>query len=205
MRFSANLKSIEIICGCLITWKRVILWPQTMIWHKTLITVPFVGRKWRLRESCPARISSTSKYHYSAFLNKFYTKFYIFSSCLQSWLEQDTSCPTCRLALSVQNSQPQPNRPNTLNLDELDQIAGATVNNATGAGAGIGGVRNNHFFHFNGSRYVSWLPNFSVEVSNLNNVLRNGHLTATINQLQQQQQTSQLRNMAIHVSSLVIY
>lgn len=23
----------------------------------------------------------------------------------------------------------------------------------------------NHFFHFDGSRYVSWLPSFSVEVS----------------------------------------
>lgn len=26
--------------------------------------------------------------------------FFFYSSCLRSWLEQDTSCPTCRKALS---------------------------------------------------------------------------------------------------------
>lgn len=102
----------------------------------------------------------------------------------------------------MQSSNQPPSRQNPINLDDLDQIAGAAVGgNVVGPAAGIGTVRNNHFFHFNGSRYVSWLPNFSVEVSNINNVLRNGQLTATINHLQQQQQTSQLRNMARHVSS----
>jgi hypothetical protein len=102
--------------------------------------------------------------------------------------------------LSVQGNN-HPPRQNPINLDDLDQIAGAAVNNPVGGvPPGMGPVRNNHFFHFNGSRYVSWLPNFSVEVSNFNNVLRNGQITATINHLQQQQQTSQLRNMARHVS-----
>lgn len=69
------------------------------------------------------------------------------NSCLQSWLEQDTSCPTCRLALNMQpnhreNTQELPNEPQTP----------ARRNE-------------NHFFHFDGSRYVSWLPSFSVEVS----------------------------------------
>ena len=129
------------------------------------------------------------------------------NSCLQSWLEQDTSCPTCRLALSVQNSNSQPsNRPSVIDLDQLDQMTdvggGGTGNVNTTGGPNTAGARNNHFFHFNGSRYVSWLPNFSVEVSNINNVLRNGHLTATINHMQQQQQTSQIRNMARHIQEM---
>lgn len=60
--------------------------------------------------------------------------FHFHSSCLQSWLEQDTSCPTCRLGLSVQsaaNIHPDIERI----IDEQE--------NATRA--------NNHFFHFNGT------------------------------------------------------
>uniref|UniRef100_A0A7G3AB75 Putative e3 ubiquitin ligase n=1 Tax=Lutzomyia longipalpis TaxID=7200 RepID=A0A7G3AB75_LUTLO len=98
------------------------------------------------------------------------------NSCLQSWLEQDTSCPTCRLALSVQHSV-------TLhpNMDRIDEPETA-------------GRANNHFFHFNGSRYVSWLPNFSVEVTNINNMLRNEAPTHT--------HTSQIRNMALQVQQM---
>ena len=58
---------------------------------------------------------------------------------------------------------------------------GAGVAPALDGGVGGGGVggagdaangrqmapapQRNHFFHFDGSRYVSWLPSFSVEVS----------------------------------------
>lgn len=89
------------------------------------------------------------------------------------------------------------NRQQNVDDDEIEQLAGGgnTPNNQNT-------VRNNHFFHFNGQRYISWLPNFSVEVSNFNSVLRNGHLAATIIQQQQQQQTSQLRNMARHIQEM---
>lgn len=65
------------------------------------------------------------------------------SSCLQSWLEQDTSCPTCRLGLSVQNAA-------SIHPD-IERIIDEQEN-ATRA--------NNHFFHFNGKllrkfRYIS--------------------------------------------------
>lgn len=121
------------------------------------------------------------------------------NSCLQSWLEQDTSCPTCRLALSVQSSSRMPpiRQPN-IDFDDLEQLTGAGAGAGAGAGNGLG--RNNHFFHFNGQRYISWLPNFSVEVSNINSVLRNGHLTATI--MPPHQQTSQLRSMARHIQEM---
>lgn len=102
------------------------------------------------------------------------------NSCLQSWLEQDTSCPTCRLALSVQN--------NNNILHQADRIIDERDEN--------GGRANNHFFHFNGSRYVSWLPNFSVEVTHVNNVLRNDTF------LQNTGHTSQLRNMARQVQQM---
>jgi autocrine motility factor receptor len=118
-------------------------------------------------------------------------------SCLQSWLEQDQSCPTCRLALSVQNNRMPLNRQPNVDIDDIEQWTG-NINAGGGVNGNIG--RNNHFFHFNGQRYISWLPNFSVEVSNINSVLRNGHLAATI--IQQQQQTSQLRNMARHVQEM---
>lgn len=90
------------------------------------------------------------------------------------------------------------NRQQNVDVDEIEQLAGGgnATNNANT-------IRNNHFFHFNGQRYISWLPNFSVEVSNFNSVLRNGHLAATIiQQQQQQQQTSQLRNMARHIQEM---
>lgn len=121
------------------------------------------------------------------------------NSCLQSWLEQDTSCPTCRLALSVQSStRLPPNRQPNIDFDELEQLTGVGANVAAGTGNILG--RTNHFFQFNGQRYISWLPNFSVEVSNINSVLRNGNLRATL--AQPQQQTSQLRSMARHIQEM---
>ncbi|XP_065089221.1 E3 ubiquitin-protein ligase AMFR-like isoform X1 [Ochlerotatus camptorhynchus] len=104
------------------------------------------------------------------------------NSCLQSWLEQDTSCPTCRLGLSVHNNNVNI-LPNEIRIDDTE-TAGRTANN--------------HFFHFNGSRYVSWLPNFSVEVTHINSVLRNepSPRETTVNH------TSQIRNMARHVQEM---
>lgn len=113
------------------------------------------------------------------------TIFFLFlskiSSCLQSWLEQDTSCPTCRLGLSV---QPHVNHTHP-NIDRIDEPENA------------GRATNNHFFHFNGSRYVSWLPNFSVEVTHINTVLRASPLAT-----QTAAHTSQLRNMARQVQQM---
>lgn len=110
--------------------------------------------------------------------------------------EQDPSCPTCRLALSVQSNGISLNRQPNVDVDEIEQAVGGNTPGPNGNTSG----RNNHFFHFNGQRYISWLPNFSVEVSNFNSVLRNGHLAATI--IQQQQQTSQLRSMARHIQEM---
>lgn len=56
----------------------------------------------------------------------------------------------------------------------------------------------NFFIFFEGSRYVSWLPNFSVEVTHINNVLRaNPVVTNGITT-----HTSQLRNMARQVQQM---
>ncbi|XP_046889947.1 autocrine motility factor receptor a [Hypomesus transpacificus] len=79
------------------------------------------------------------------------------SSCLRSWLEQDTSCPTCRMSLDTPRE-------------------GAGERGARQGGPREGGLgpeaeaqphinQHNHFFHFDGSRIASWLPSFSVEVS----------------------------------------
>ncbi|XP_044744606.1 E3 ubiquitin-protein ligase AMFR-like isoform X2 [Coccinella septempunctata] len=71
------------------------------------------------------------------------------NTCLLSWLEQDTTCPTCRMALNIQNPAVARIESPDLQMDP-PQIVRRQLN---------------HFFHFDGSRYVSWLPSFSVEVS----------------------------------------
>lgn len=63
------------------------------------------------------------------------------NSCLYQWVQQDASCPTCRRAL-----------------------AGATRPTTTGGTAAATAAHHNQLFHFDGSRYVWWLPSFSVEV-----------------------------------------
>ncbi|GAB6030480.1 hypothetical protein CHUAL_007344 [Chamberlinius hualienensis] len=108
------------------------------------------------------------------------------NSCLRSWLEQDTSCPTCRTSLSshhVENSTDEIQDPirNTNNL-----LAGNLTNPPLSPTA-------NHFFHFDGSRYVSWLPSFSVEVT---------HPQLLLSRRQPPVETSQLDNMAHQVQQM---
>uniref|UniRef100_T1ISV8 RING-type domain-containing protein n=1 Tax=Strigamia maritima TaxID=126957 RepID=T1ISV8_STRMM len=114
------------------------------------------------------------------------------NSCLRSWLEQDTSCPTCRTALSDQHDQetnePLPNNENILaglgtSLTTPDATSDVPQNRERA-------IRN-HFFHFDGSRYVSWLPSFSVEVTH-----------APLLRDRQQVQTSQLDSMARQVQQM---
>ncbi|XP_015837138.1 E3 ubiquitin-protein ligase AMFR isoform X2 [Tribolium castaneum] len=97
------------------------------------------------------------------------------NTCLLSWLEQDTSCPTCRLALNIQT-------PSTSRIDPPDLQVDAPQPQRR---------QLNHFFHFDGSRYVSWLPSFSVEVSHAqlmrqdNAPASNSQLDAMARQVQQ--------------------
>ncbi|XP_064610639.1 E3 ubiquitin-protein ligase AMFR-like [Liolophura sinensis] len=107
------------------------------------------------------------------------------NSCLRSWLEQDTSCPTCRMAL---NERPEGD-PNGNNIDGR----GDAPNNVPQAPPG-NTATTNHFFHFDASRYVSWLPSFSVEVTHTQ--LLPGQ------QMNNAFQTSQLDNMARQVQNV---
>lgn len=85
------------------------------------------------------------------------------TTCLRSWLEQDTSCPTCRHSLRHREDE----------LNEPLPAEGEAANEPGGRGGGGGlfGNQNqaprfaNHFFHFDGSRYSRWLPSVSVELS----------------------------------------
>ncbi|KAJ8303621.1 hypothetical protein KUTeg_020017 [Tegillarca granosa] len=109
------------------------------------------------------------------------------SSCLLSWLEQDTSCPICRVSL---NETPSENDPN----GNVPNERGAAPPNIQLPPQPIPQnhqAMTNHFFHFDGSRYVSWLPSFSVEVTQL--------MPGTEQRIIQ---TSQLDSMARQVSSV---
>ncbi|KAM5137987.1 E3 ubiquitin-protein ligase AMFR [Mantella aurantiaca] len=86
------------------------------------------------------------------------------NSCLRSWLEQDTSCPTCRMSLNMADGSRPRGEQQRENIDP--NIIPLTVTE--------GRPRlnqHNHFFHFDGSRFASWLPSFSVEVMHTTNIL----------------------------------
>lgn len=77
------------------------------------------------------------------------------NSCLRSWLEQDTSCPTCRTSLKGQQD------------DLLDDIETQSESDEEFIETARTHTRN-HFFHFDSSNYtshplLSWLPTISVE------------------------------------------
>lgn len=120
------------------------------------------------------------------------------SSCLRSWLEQDTSCPTCRTSLNINGDGGQARN---------QQQGGGLEDNIGPVGAAADARphinQHNHFFHFDGesvghkseeesgcgvtvrqmtvnyimilsltgSRIASWLPSFSVEVMHTTNIL----------------------------------
>ncbi|XP_022620343.1 E3 ubiquitin-protein ligase AMFR-like [Seriola dumerili] len=87
------------------------------------------------------------------------------SSCLRSWLEQDTSCPTCRMSLNIgDGGEGRVER-------EIREAAPDNVAPGPAADARPHLNQLNHFFHFDGSRIASWLPSFSVEVMATTNFL----------------------------------
>ncbi|XP_030059567.1 E3 ubiquitin-protein ligase AMFR isoform X2 [Microcaecilia unicolor] len=105
------------------------------------------------------------------------------NSCLRSWLEQDTSCPTCRMSLNIADDNRAREEQQRENVDE----------NQAPVPAAEGRPRlnhHNHFFHFDGSRIASWLPSFSVEVMHTTNILgitqaSNSQLNAMAHQIQE--------------------
>ncbi|KAM6980565.1 E3 ubiquitin-protein ligase AMFR [Aplochiton taeniatus] len=107
------------------------------------------------------------------------------NSCLRSWLEQDTSCPTCRMSLNINGDGGQAGGPQQgVQLDE-NMVPGAPTVEAR---PHIN--QHNHFFHFDGSRIASWLPSFSVEVMHTTNILgiaqaNNSQLNAMAHQIQE--------------------
>ncbi|KAK2150219.1 hypothetical protein LSH36_418g02105 [Paralvinella palmiformis] len=114
------------------------------------------------------------------------------NACLRSWLEQDASCPICRRSLIDVRSpdQPHPRAPGAADetgpAPNINLHAHPPVINSN--------FMTNHFFHFDGSRYVSWLPSFSVEVSHTQ-IMGNRQMATTV-------QTSQLDNLARQVQDV---
>ncbi|XP_059476857.1 E3 ubiquitin-protein ligase AMFR-like [Neocloeon triangulifer] len=123
------------------------------------------------------------------------------SWCLQSWLEQDPSCPTCRMTLSIGDSNPSANlTASTGFVGLLGNVLGGLVGSIRDHDTLLENeqrdqpqqINNNaQVFHFDGSRYVSWLPSFSVEAAHSQ---LGGH--AELNP------SSQLHNMALQVQQM---
>lgn len=118
--------------------------------------------------------------------------------CLRSWLEQDTSCPTCRRSLQDEKEMSQRSinlnnfmnnaNNNNLNVNQNNNINNNNNNNNENQRRYV----HRNLFHFNGSRYSRWLPNFSLEVTNnaavfLPNLLNRENLTTErLNEMTQQ-------------------
>ena len=90
---------------------------------------------------------------------------------MRSWLEQDTTCPICRLSLQESTTEQTPaftiptmTIPNFLwpsltvarRAPNAFDLADGTVRRPAG----------DRRFRFDGSRYLSWLPNLSIEINN---------------------------------------
>lgn len=82
-------------------------------------------------------------------LKKVCTMLCVLSSCLRSWLEQDTSCPTCRMSLNSGEGGED--------RVETDTREAGPDNTAVGLGADARLHLNqlNHFFHFDGETQIS--------------------------------------------------
>lgn len=113
------------------------------------------------------------------------------NSCLRSWLEQDTSCPTCRKSLAGPGEDSQ-DATNNQDTPVNNLLPGPLAGPAAPPDDQPNRTTTNHFFHFDGSRYVSWLPSFSVEVTHTQLMLNRAHHI----------QTSQLDNMARQVQQM---
>ncbi|XP_018597715.2 E3 ubiquitin-protein ligase AMFR-like isoform X1 [Scleropages formosus] len=105
------------------------------------------------------------------------------NSCLRSWLEQDTSCPTCRMSLNI-------NEGSRARDDQQREPLDDNIVPGPGAEPHPHLNQHNHFFHFDGSRIASWLPSFSVEVMHTTHLLgiaqaNNSQLNAMAHQIQE--------------------
>lgn len=91
-------------------------------------------------------------------MNKVCIMLCVLSSCLRSWLEQDTSCPTCRMSLNISEGGE--------GRVETDVREPGADNMAVGLGADARLHLNqlNHFFHFDGETqiYVCVKPHCSA-------------------------------------------
>lgn len=79
----------------------------------------------------------------------------VVSSCLRSWLEQDTSCPTCRMSLNINEAAGEGREERQ--REPLDENMGPVP----GVEARPHINQHNHFFHFDGEaptlpRHVSF-------------------------------------------------
>lgn len=79
------------------------------------------------------------------------------SSCLRSWLEQDTSCPTCRLPLNISGEGAHARDP-----QQRGALEGNLAPGGPAADARPHINQHNHFFHFDG-KGPCWIFDVSLD------------------------------------------
>ncbi|XP_073692170.1 E3 ubiquitin-protein ligase AMFR-like isoform X1 [Garra rufa] len=85
-------------------------------------------------------------------------------SCLRSWLEQDLSCPTCRMSVNMSGSHTRNDQEGAALSVSLGPAAVPNTNRAPI-------IYHSHLFHFHGSQIANWLPVFSVEFVHSSNMI----------------------------------
>ncbi|CAK8698112.1 E3 ubiquitin-protein ligase AMFR-like [Clavelina lepadiformis] len=130
------------------------------------------------------------------------------AACLRSWLEQDTTCPTCRKQLDIQNNV-RANRVNNIipndDNDNAANVPGGRVpppQLAAGLNPLLRIGRHRNFWHFDGSRFASWLPSFSVEVMHSAHGAQAMVTTTRQNSLNEEMSNSQLDTMVREVQEI---
>lgn len=79
------------------------------------------------------------------------------SSCLRSWLEQDTSCPTCRLPLNISGDGAHARDP-----QQRGALEGNLAPGGPAADARPHINQHNHFFHFDG-KGLCWIFDVTLD------------------------------------------
>uniref|UniRef100_A0A8P4GQV0 Autocrine motility factor receptor a n=1 Tax=Dicentrarchus labrax TaxID=13489 RepID=A0A8P4GQV0_DICLA len=176
---SVCLHFIDTVCKCRSPGLSQVF---SNIWLSMASLVTFMQLRFLIQRGLINYFKRISVFRLSSSAQKLPCGHLFHSSCLRSWLEQDTSCPTCRMSLNIGEGG-----------ETRETREAAADNMAAGSEVDARPHLNqlHHFFHFDGETVNHWLPSFSVEVMATTNFLG----VAAIN-------PSQINTMALQIKEM---